>query len=400
MINDYVLPKNWVFKKLGDIADVTSSKRVFESEWKTYGVPFYRAREIVKLAKQGFVNNEIFISEQMFNEYSEKYGNPQENDIMITGVGTLGVCYLVKKDDKFYFKDGNIIWVKNIEDSISSKYLFYILNSELIQKQIKFFSSGNTVGTYTIENAKKTIIPLPPLEEQKHIVKIIETKLTVVNKAMELIKEQQSIIDILLDAYFHEYLNKNIIPENCEIKRLGDICIEDKIIIDGRNSDLPFLGLEMVKSKTGEIDLETQTMPGVSTCYYFDERHILYGKLRPYLNKVALPDFKGRCSTELVPLFVKPEYNKEFISYLLRQNETVNYIMQEKTGSRMPRANMQYLLNMKVLTPSLSEQNRITNIIKSKTRYVNNLKKIIDEQYIYITALPSSILRKAFNGDY
>ena len=74
----------WQIKTLGDLFDITSSKRVFEADWKTEGVPFYRAREIVKLARQGFVDNELFISEEMFNRYSTKYGIPAEGDIMVT----------------------------------------------------------------------------------------------------------------------------------------------------------------------------------------------------------------------------------------------------------------------------------------------------------------------------
>jgi type I restriction enzyme S subunit len=71
------MKNGWQTKKLGDLFDITSSKRVFESDWKREGVPFYRAREIVKLAQQGFVDNELFISEEMFNRYSAKYGTPQ-----------------------------------------------------------------------------------------------------------------------------------------------------------------------------------------------------------------------------------------------------------------------------------------------------------------------------------
>jgi len=192
----------------------------------------------------------------------------------------------------------------------------------------------------------------------------------------------------------------NKLPTGWEWKRLGDICVEDKVIIDGRNSTLPFIGLEMIKSETGEIDLEAQTMPGISTCFYFDERHILYGKLRPYLNKVALPNFSGRCSTELVPLFPINGNCREFLAYLLRRNETIEYIMKEKTGSRMPRANMNYLLSMKIPVPPIEEQERIVKIIEIKLTAVEKAKNVVDELSLYINALPSSILRKAFNGEY
>lgn len=101
------------YKKISEVFDVGSSKRVYKSEWTTEGVPFYRAREVVKLSKNGYVDNELYISEEMFQEYSKKYGVPKSGDLLITGVGTLGICYQVKEHDRFYFKDGNIIWLKN-----------------------------------------------------------------------------------------------------------------------------------------------------------------------------------------------------------------------------------------------------------------------------------------------
>jgi type I restriction enzyme S subunit len=189
------------------------------------------------------------------------------------------------------------------------------------------------------------------------------------------------------------------LPSGWEWKRLGDICAEDKVIVDGRSSDLPFLGLEMVESETGKIDWDVQTVQGTSTCFYFDERHILYGKLRPYLNKVALPDIQGRCSTELVPLLPKDENCREFIAYLLRRKETVDYAMAEKTGSRMPRVNVNYLLQMKVVVPIPDEQRRIAAIIDTQLAAVEKARQVAAEQMAYINALPASILRRAFNGE-
>ncbi|MBE6004740.1 MAG: hypothetical protein E7232_11780 [Lachnospiraceae bacterium] len=78
-------------------------------------MPFYRAREIARLSEDGYVNNELFIDEDLYEEYTEKYGKPHPGDVMVTGVGTLGVCYVVKPEDKFYFKDGNIL--TNIESA-------------------------------------------------------------------------------------------------------------------------------------------------------------------------------------------------------------------------------------------------------------------------------------------
>ena len=179
--------------ELGTVCEIGSSKRVFQSEWKKEGVPFYRAREIVKLAENGFVDNELFITEKMFNKYSKKYGSPKEDDLMVTGVGTLGIAYLVKKSDKFYFKDGNIIWLKNFNKNIDPKFIKLLFDADLIKNQIRNFSAGGTVGTYTIINAKKTKIPLPSLETQKQLVAEMEEqdKIIEANKKLVGIMEQK-----------------------------------------------------------------------------------------------------------------------------------------------------------------------------------------------------------------
>jgi len=166
------MKNGWELKTLGDLFDITSSKRVFESDWKREGVPFYRAREIVKLAQHGFVDNELFISEEMFSRYSAKFGIPAEGDIMVTGVGTLGICYVVQKHDRFYFKDGNIIWLKKKSEA-DSRFVEYAFKSDFLRKQIDD-SVGATVGTYTIVKAKNTQIPVPPLTEQQRIIGILD----------------------------------------------------------------------------------------------------------------------------------------------------------------------------------------------------------------------------------
>ena len=178
------LPQGWTIKTLGEIYDITSSKRVFKDEWKTDGIPFYRARDLVSFLKNEPIKNPLFISETMYNEYSNKYGIPLEDDILVTGVGTIGIPYLVKANEKFYFKDGNILWFKKRASNIFSKYVYYLFLSNLLDTN----SKGSTVLTYTIINAKNTKIPLPPLETQKQIVKLLEKHLQHADKTGEFIE--------------------------------------------------------------------------------------------------------------------------------------------------------------------------------------------------------------------
>jgi type I restriction enzyme S subunit len=173
-----------------------------------------------------------------------------------------------------------------------------------------------------------------------------------------------------------------------EWKAIGDLCAEDRTIVtpdSPKASSLPFLGLEHIESVTGRILREamSNTCEGNGTAFLFDTRHVLYCKLRPYLNKVAVPDFAGRCTTELVPLLPKAGVSRDFLAWLLRRPQTVEAAMQERTGARMPRANMRHVLAQSVLVPdSIYEQQRLADemmrrmdlVIKTKTAYNEQLE--------------------------
>ena len=167
------LPINWSICALGDLFEVVSASRVHQSDWKSSGVPFYRAREIAKLSELGFIKNDLFISEELYKKFAIN-GVPEENDIMVTAVGTLGKCYVVKKTDKFYYKDASVLSLKNIFD-INPNYIVSLFNSRYLIEQIKGGSFKTTVDTITIEKAKQYLIALPPINEQNRIVKSINS---------------------------------------------------------------------------------------------------------------------------------------------------------------------------------------------------------------------------------
>ena len=205
-----------VKEKLSNLYDIGSSKRVFQSEWREEGVPFYRAREIARLSEDGYVDNELFIDEDLYEEYTEKYGKPQPGDVMVTGVGTLGACYVVKPGDKFYFKDGNILWFKQkAPDRILPEYLVKAFDSKEVKDFISKNSSGTTVGTFTIQTANKMEISLPTLNQQKEIIDRI-SKLEGIIKKRQLEIEK---LDELIKARFVEMFDQS--PICRDVRRSG-----------------------------------------------------------------------------------------------------------------------------------------------------------------------------------
>ena len=210
--------------KLSELYDIGSSKRVFQSEWRESGVPFYRAREIAKLSDDGFVDNELFIDEKLYSEYVEKYGKPESGDVMVTGVGTLGVCYVVKPKDRFYFKDGNILWFKQkAKDKILPEYLVKAFDSKEVKDFINKNSSGTTVGTFTIQTAKKMEISLPSLDEQKEII----DKVTRIELIIKQRKQELQLLDNLIKARFVEMFGDAVAnPKGWSVKKLKELSVQ------------------------------------------------------------------------------------------------------------------------------------------------------------------------------
>ena len=186
--------------------------------------------------------------------------------------------------------------------------------------------------------------------------------------------------------------------------RLGDVCREDRRIVEARSErakQLRYLGLEHIESGTGHILREPGEAvgnEGSSTTFAFDERHVLYGKLRPYLNKVALPDFSGRCTTELIPLLPADELAREYLAVLLRRDETVATAMSGKTGSRMPRADMETLRKMEIPLPPLDEQRRIAARLREQLAAVSQARAALEAQLAAADALPAAHLRAVFQS--
>lgn len=166
------IPKNWTWIRWGDVVNIVSARRVHKADWRESGVPFYRAREIAKLAEEGFVQNDLFISEELFSEFS-KTGVPQENDLMVTAVGTLGKTYVVNANDRFYYKDASVLCFENF-GGINPYYLVFVMKSDMMRKQIESNSGGTTVDTLTMVRMIRYLLPLPPLAEQKRIAQKID----------------------------------------------------------------------------------------------------------------------------------------------------------------------------------------------------------------------------------
>ena len=191
----------WEQCKLSDLMEVTSVKRIHQVDWTDSGVRFFRARDIVSSMNNEEIDNPVFISKDKYEEYSRVSGKVIEGDLLVTGVGTIGVPYLIKDTTPLYFKDGNIIWFKN-NNTLNGSYFYYCFQNSYIQNQIYSASGKGTVGTYTIENGKKTSIRYPSLKEQIKIGNLLDTMTTMITLHQCKLDKLQDVKKGLLQKMF------------------------------------------------------------------------------------------------------------------------------------------------------------------------------------------------------
>lgn len=164
-------PKRWEEKKLGDMANVGSSKRVFIKEIKDFGVPFYRGTEIGAMATGISIKPTLFISKEHYESLRRATGVPTKGDFLLPSICPDGRIWMVNTDEPFYFKDGRVLWVNFDKEIYNATYLLYALKEKII-RDYEDFASGTTFSELKIFSLKKINVLLPPLILQAKFAKI------------------------------------------------------------------------------------------------------------------------------------------------------------------------------------------------------------------------------------
>ena len=183
---------------LDKICDLTSSKRVFAEDYAISGIPFYRGKEISLKQAGEPITDPLFIEKSHFAILKEKYGIPQKGDILITAVGTIGNSYLVQ-DEEFYFKDGNIIWLKNFAFDLNY-YIYDFMQTKLFKQMLEGICIGSTQTALTIAALSKFQIKIPEtgvLRKYTSFSKLIRSRIELNTLEIYYLHELQA--DILAD---------------------------------------------------------------------------------------------------------------------------------------------------------------------------------------------------------
>ena len=191
---------NWKRLTLGDVCEIGSSKRVFEKDYVTSGIPFFRTKEIVELSKGNRISTELFITEEHFKTLKYSYGVPQKDDLLISAVGTIGTIWIVNGDFDFYFKDGNLIQIKS-SSKFSSVYMKYLLDI-LIANYKQEMSTGTAYSALTISGLKKMMIYDVPLEIQNKFADFVGQVEKLKTEAQKGLERLELLKSALMQEYF------------------------------------------------------------------------------------------------------------------------------------------------------------------------------------------------------
>ena len=222
----------WKKSKIGNHCEITSSKRIFYSEYVDSGVPFYRSKEIIEIVQGQQISEPLYISEHKYNEIKKRFGVPVAGDMLLTSVGTIGVPYVIKPDDRFYFKDGNLTWFRNFDDYLLSKFLCYWIGSKEGYSVLNNTTIGSSQKALTITSLNQIECPLPKTDIQLKIVEILSVYDDLIEnnqKQIKLLEEaaQRLYKEWFVDLRFPEHEQAKIVDgvplwwKRCQLKDIG-----------------------------------------------------------------------------------------------------------------------------------------------------------------------------------
>ena len=194
-------PKGWKTKCLEDIAEVGSSKRVFVEELQEDGIPFYRGTEVGALAEGKQIAPELFITEEHYTELCKATGAPQIGDLLMPSICPDGRIWVVDTDKPFYFKDGRVLWVHNIDVSYNPIFLLYTLKDR-IMTDYSSIASGTTFAELKIFALKKCLIFDVPLAMQNEFATFIEQTDTSKLAIQQSLNKLELLKKSLMQEYF------------------------------------------------------------------------------------------------------------------------------------------------------------------------------------------------------
>jgi len=364
------IPKEWKVKKIVDLFKIktgTTPSTKQKKYWDSGHINWITPADMSKLNGRLFIEN----SERKVTEKGLKETNltlMPNGSIMISTRAPVGYVAIVKGNATFNQGCKGLI-SKSIKEINPIFYTYYLLSKKSF---LEHSSSGSTFKELSKKTLEDFIVLFPPLPEQNKIAEI----LSLVDQNIEEVDESITKTERLKKGLMQELLTKGIghkefketeiyrIPKEWHMTNLGNIVKQKKEAVSPCNiKPTKYVGLEHINSGDYRIRMWGDSSEVKSIKFQFRAGDILYGKLRPYLDKAVIAEWEGVCSTDIIVLEAKKRINNIFILYLIHHPNTLRYAVSTSTGTNHPRTSWKMLSRLKVSLPSLPEQKKIAEIL-------------------------------------
>jgi type I restriction enzyme S subunit len=287
--------------------------------------------------------------------------------------------------------------------AITKEWLYYFLSRESFREEGAARMTG-AVGHRRVpkEFIEAYNIPVPPVAEQQHIVGILDEAFEGIATAKANAEQNLRNARALFESHLDSALTES--GPGWEERRFDEVCSITSTLVDPRKDEyrqLIHVGAGNIQPKTGAlIELKTGQEEGlISGKFLFDESMVLYSKIRPYLMKVARPDFSGLCSADMYPLSPNPDVaNRDFLFHLLLSKHFTDYAILGSARAGMPKVNREHLFEFRVSLPSVKVQQRIASGLDKLHEDTKRLASLYVAKLQQLDALKKSLLHQAFGG--
>ena len=292
--------------------------------------------------------------------------------VLVAGNGDLNVKYY---NGKFEAYQRTYIIESKDKRILSVPFLFRFMEGYV--ESLRIQAIGGVIKYIKLGNLTDAPLPILPLAEQEKIV----GKINAVDDLISSRKKQLSELDRLVKSRFIELfgdLKAN--PKGWLVKAFPDFAqIDGNMTTDyEKYADYPHIGIDSIEKDTGELKgYRTVKEDGViSGKYIFTPHHIIYSKIRPNLNKVALPSFEGLCSADAYPILPNPATcNRVFLATAMRSQYFLDYILQFSSRTNLPKVNRKEIAGFQMPLPPLELQNQFAAFVEQtdKSKYYSSL---------------------------
>jgi type I restriction enzyme, S subunit len=285
------------------------------------------------------------------------------------------------------------------ETQVDPRFLLFLLSTIAAQDLVQ----DHAYPSLNLPTISGISIALPPLAEQQRIVGILDEAFAGLATAKANAEKNLQNARALFESHLQTFFSQR--GEGWVENKLSDVCEINSKLVDPRDAeclDLIHVGAGNIESMTGAlIDLKTAREEGlISGKFPFDPSMVLYSKIRPYLMKVARPDFDGLCSADMYPLSpIHGEITRDYLFHLLLSKGFTDYAIEGSARAGMPKVNREHLFEFKVCLPSVKKQNDLAAKLDALHEETQRLTAIYTRKLAALEGLKKALLHQAFSGE-